>query len=157
MANSILIALDDSENAQKALEYVANNMNPSATVVIITILPKVSTACGMDSPSLTPLFNKNSQVFCTMEDVKRERMKEYVGEAEKRLVAAGFSPDNLKSRVEEQRSGVARDILQEIKEGKYDTVVLGRRGLSGVKEFFSGSVTTKVLQGATGVTVIVVD
>ena len=84
-------------------------------------------------------------------------MKEYVGEAEKRLVAAGFSPDNLKSRVEEQRSGVARDILQEIKEGKYDTVVLGRRGLSGVKEFFSGSVTTKVLQGATGVTVIVVD
>ena len=157
MACSIMIAMDDSQNAEKALNYVANNLNPNAKVTILTILPKVASACGMDSPSLTPLFSRNSQVFCNLENAKRERMKECVEAAKEHLTGAGFSSDRIETRVLMQESGIARDILKEVREGDYDTLVMGRHGLSGVKDFFSGSVTNKVVQRVSGITVIIVD
>jgi nucleotide-binding universal stress UspA family protein len=50
---------------------------------------------------------------------------------------------------------VARDIIEEAKSG-YGVVVLGRRGLSGIKEFFLGSVSNKVVTTVKDVSVFVV-
>jgi nucleotide-binding universal stress UspA family protein len=45
------------------------------------------------------------------------------------------------------------DILQEADEGRYGTIVMGRRGLSKVRQFLLGRVTNKVLQRAEKFTV----
>jgi nucleotide-binding universal stress UspA family protein len=50
----------------------------------------------------------------------------------------------------------ASDILDEAQNNGYGTIVMGRRGLSGVKEFFMGSVSSKVLQNCTGMAAWVV-
>ena len=39
----------------------------------------------------------------------------------------------------------ASGIIEEAEEGGYGTIVVGRRGMSGVEEFFMGSVSNKVL------------
>ncbi len=156
MPCSILVAMDESKSAQKALDYVRKNMDKEASVTLLSIVPDVSGACGMDSPSLTPLFKENQSAFCSVEDAKRAKLKETLDAAREKLVRAGFDPKKVIVRIRKKKSGIARDILKE-SSGGYDTLVLGRRGLTAVKEFFFGSVAYKVAHQAKGITVILVD
>ncbi|GAF89569.1 unnamed protein product, partial [marine sediment metagenome] len=59
-------------------------------------------------------------------------------------------------KMQTKEKGIARDIINEAHSG-YDTIVLGRRGLSGIKEFVLGSISQKVLHSARDMSVIVVD
>ncbi|NNL41126.1 MAG: universal stress protein, partial [Desulfobacterales bacterium] len=52
--------------------------------------------------------------------------------------------------------GVARDIVKEAQSG-YNTIVLGRRGQSGIKEFILGSVSQKVFHLVKDISVLVVN
>jgi nucleotide-binding universal stress UspA family protein len=60
-------------------------------------------------------------------------------------------------RVRKKKVGIARDILKEAENGKYDTLVIGRRGITGIKQFVFGSVSNKIVQLARKIAVIVVD
>jgi len=77
--------------------------------------------------------------------------------AEQALVVGGFASKDIAIKVRNKKVGIARDILKEAQHGKYDTLVIGRRGLSGIKQFLFGSVSNKVVQLAKNVSVIVVD
>ena len=157
MAKKILLAVDNSKNSLKAVKYVATTVNPDASVTMLSILPDPAAACGMDSPSLTPVFKKNVETFCSIEDTKKEAMQKFLGDAKKVLVAAGFPSKNVDCKVRKKKAGVARDILKEAEKGGFDTIVIGRRGLSGIKQFMFGSVSNKVVQLADKTSVIVVD
>lgn len=157
MANKVLLALDNSKNSLKAVRYVAKTLKPDSMVTMLTVLPDPTAACGLDGPSLIPIFKKNIKTFCTIEDAKKAAMQGFLDEAKKRLVEAGFSPKNISVRIRKKKAGIARDILKEAKAGKYDTVVMGRRGLTGVKQFVAGSVTNKTFQFAQNVTLIIVE
>jgi nucleotide-binding universal stress UspA family protein len=73
------------------------------------------------------------------------------------LVRAGWRPADIAVKIHKKRRGIARDILKEARDGGYDTLVIGRRGLSGIKEFLFGSVSNKILQMAEGMAVVLVD
>ena len=156
MANKVLVAVDESKNSMRAVKYVAQTMRPDASIALLSVLPDATAACGLDSPSLTPLFKANRQAFCTIEDQKRYAVQEFMDEAVQVLLDAGFARKNIKASIRKKKTGIARDILREAKQGGYDTIVLGRKGLSGVKEFLMGSVPTKILSRAEDIAVIVV-
>lgn len=78
-------------------------------------------------------------------------------EARKTLVKAGFAAKNIAIRIRKKKVGIARDILKEVERGNYDTIVMGRRGLSGVKLFAFGSVSNKVVHLAKAIAVILVE
>jgi len=59
-------------------------------------------------------------------------------------------------KVETSKNGVAIDIINESK-AAYSTIVLGRRGLSGIREFLLGKVSNKVVSSAKNKSVLVVD
>lgn len=157
MAKKILVAVDESKNSLKAVNYVAKGMQPSGTVTLFSVIPDPTAACDLDGPSLTPLFNQSRKAFCALEDTKKDHLKEFMEKAKHVLVEAGFPSKNVTVKIRKKKAGIARDILKEAKNGKYTTVVLGRRGLSAVKEFLFGSVSHKVVQLAKNVSVIVVD
>ena len=52
---------------------------------------------------------------------------------------------------------VADVLIREIRNGNYGTVVMGKRGLSGIKRWLLGSVSTKVLEGLTDQSLFLVD
>ena len=97
------------------------------------------------------------EVDVIVEDAKKEHLKAFMEQAKDVLVEAGYPSKNVTVRIRKKKADIARDILKEAKKGKYTTVVLGRRGLSAIKEFLFGSVSHKVVQLADKVSVIVVD
>ncbi len=157
MAEKILLAMDDSENSLKAVDYVAKGMQPTASVTLFSVIPEASSACGLDSPSLSPIFKDNIKTFCAMEDRKKDVVKVSMEKAKQLLVQSGFPSKDVKIKIQKRKVGIARDILKEAQHGKYDTLVIGRRGLSGIKQFVLGSISNKVVQLAQDVSVIVVD
>jgi nucleotide-binding universal stress UspA family protein len=120
-------------------------------------LPDATAACGLDSPTLTPLFKQSRKAFCAIEDTKKDSVKVFMEKAKRALVKGGFPSQNIAVKIRKKKVGISRDILKEAEQGKYTTLVIGRRGLSGIKQFLLGSVSNKIVQLAKRVSVIVVD
>ena len=156
MEKSILLAFDDSENAMRAVEFTAKSFRLDYRVTLFSVLPDIQTMCDMNNPSLTPYFVSEQVNFCGMEEKKKELMGEAMEKAKKILVQTGFQEELIQTKMEVRKKGVARDIVEEAKTG-YDTIVMGRRGLSAIAEFFVGSVTHKVLHLVKGLSVVLVE
>ncbi len=156
MEKNILIAFDDSENSMRAVEAVSVSFTKDHKVTIFSVIPDTLSVCSMYSPELVPYFKEQQGLFCAMEEKNKELLKTAQERAKDRLVKQGFLPENIRLKIEPIQKGVARDIAHEAQSG-YSTVVLGRRGLSGIKEFFLGSVSQKVVNLSKNISVLVVD
>ena len=156
MAKKILIAIDDSQNAGRAVELVAKSFATDTSVVLFNVMLDTAALCQMNSPELSPLFRSQQSNFCALEDKKRELVTGAIGRAKELLLSHGWNEDLIEVKIENKQKGVARDILAEAENG-YQLVVLGRRGVSGLKEFFLGSVSHKVFSGARDISVLIVN
>jgi nucleotide-binding universal stress UspA family protein len=144
MGQKILIAFDDSENALRAVKYVARTFSPDNHVTLFSVLQDTAALCDMNSPELTPYFKSQQQAFCALEDKKKDLVSTALAKAAEILRQAGFEVENIAIKTEPKKKGIARDIAEEARSG-YDLVVLGRRGISSIKDFFLGSISQKVL------------
>ena len=155
MEKRILVAMDESANALRAAQFVAQSFTADHEVVFFHVIMDTPAVCNINSPELTPLFMQHQISFCSIEEKKKELVGKAMTEAKRVLMQAGFPERNITQRMEKRKKGVARDIIAEAKTG-YRAVVMGRRGLSGVAEFFIGSVSQKVLHGTKDLSVILV-
>ena len=152
----VLVALDDSDNAARAVEYVSKNFSADHEVTLFSVIPDTQMLCNIDSPELTPYFQSQRNVFCSLEDKKKQLIEAAANRAKDVLLKAGFKKEKITVKVQAKKKGIARDIVAEAESG-YDTIVMGRRGLSGIKEFMMGSVSQKVLNSAKDLSVIIVN
>jgi nucleotide-binding universal stress UspA family protein len=157
MKTKCLVPVDKSTNSLKAVDYVAKHIPPDAAVTLFSVLPDPTSGCDLDGPSVAPLFKENMRTFCINEEVRAAAIKGFMDEAKKTLVKAGFPSKNIATMARKKKHGIANDILWVAKHGKYDTVVIGRRGLSGINKLLTSSVSGKVLRQAKEVSVVVVD
>jgi nucleotide-binding universal stress UspA family protein len=155
MGKKILVALDESANALRALRFVANSFTPDHEVTLYHVVMDTPAVCGMNSAELTPLFHQQQISLSSIEEKKKELVSKAMTEAKGLLLQAGFPEKNITLRMEKRKKGIARDIIAEAQAG-YDAVVMGRRGLSGIAEFFIGSVSQKVLHGTKDLSIILV-
>lgn len=155
MSQHILIAFDDSDNALRAVEFVAKQFRSENNVTLFNVAMDTAALCSMNSPELTPYFKSQQNSFCQLEDKKKDLVGEALTKAKDILKTAGFSDEQIHIKVHPQKSSVAKDILDET-ESDYDLIVMGRTGKSGVKEFFLGSTPLKVFSQAKKVSLLVV-
>ena len=156
MEKKILLAIDDSENAQRGAEFVAAFFTPDSHITLFNVVPDTVALCEMNSPELTPYFMSQQSSFCLLEEKKKELVNKAIDKAKETLLEAGFDEKNISIKSEAKKSGVARDIVDEAKSG-YSVIVMGRRGLSGIKEFILGSVSHKVFNAAKDISILVVN
>jgi nucleotide-binding universal stress UspA family protein len=156
MSQRILIAFDDSDNAMRAVTYIARSMSRDSQVTLFSVVQDTATLCDMNSPELTPYFKSQQEAFCLLEDKKRQLLAEAQGKAKALLVANGFAEAQIQVKSELKKKGIARDIAAEAESG-YDLVVIGRRGSSGIKEFFLGSISQKILQLVHSTSILIVN
>ena len=128
--NKLLVAYDESEGAERALQMAVEiaEPNPQAHVDIVYVVP---------IPLLDETQTANFKEILDMmisdgEDVLAEA-KEKVAERADTLILTGVNP--------------ATEIVKLVEKSGYDLVIIGNRGLSGLKEYM-GSVSHKVLHGA---------
>ena len=156
MEKKILLAIDDSENAQRAVQFVATFFTTDSHITLFNVISDTATLCEMNSPELTPYFLSQQSSFCILEDKKKELVNEAIDKAKEILLEAGFEEKNIAVKLETKKSGVARDIVNEAKSG-YSAIVMGRRGLTGIKDFILGSISHKVFNAAKDVSILVVN
>ena len=162
MLHNVLIAVDGSRNSRRAVEYAGRVFapNPEARLVLFQILPAIS-RMNLDKEEIKTIDSRKAErpdlagLYWRAED--EEEMNKFFGEAKDLLVKTGVKPDQIKSKFGVKKAEIADGILEEAELGNYDTLILGRRGLSRVREVFSGSVSTKVVREARSCAVIVVE
>jgi nucleotide-binding universal stress UspA family protein len=115
-----------------------------------------ATLCEMNSPELTPYFTSQQSAFCLLEDKKKELVGQALKKARTKLIDAGFEEDHIITKAEIKNKGIARDIIKEAQDG-YDVLVMGKRGVSGIKDFLLGSISQKVFNLAKDVSVLFVN
>jgi nucleotide-binding universal stress UspA family protein len=160
MAQKILVALDGSEGAWRAVEYVARTFGqtPGVEVTLFHILS-----------GLPPAFWDDGHVLQEKEREARERLvaswqadqeknwQGLVSKAQDRLVAAGLPAAAVTARFKPKDYDVAEDLINEAESGGFSTIVMGRRGLGKAKALLLGSVTSKVVHNAKGCAVTIVE
>ncbi len=138
----ILLALDGSEGAMQAVDYVGKTVGgPDFELALIHVIR------GGEA-------SKSGYHLIVLTDEYIEEAKEKINanfeEAKSRLIELGFKPNQISTKIITGVYSRAVAIFEEAKEGDYGTIVLGRRGLSKVREFFMGRVSNKLIQLAKG-------
>ena len=145
----ILIAYDGSSDAKAAIARAGELMNGQAATVLTVWEPFVDvmtrTGAGL---SLMPDMVDFAQLDDASERSARERAQEGVGVAND----AGLK---AQPRIRVRHATIADTIMAEADEVGAQSIVMGTRGLTGVKSFLLGSVSHAVLQRADRPVVVV--
>ena len=161
MSNKILIALDSSEGAWDAVEYVAKTFGktPGVGVTLLHILPGLPPGFWDHGHIVVSDKEKKSlqRLVANWEAEQEKQWRSLVKKAHSRLNQAGIPKDAVTDKFKPKYYDVAEDILNEAETGGFDTIVMGRRGLGMAKTLLLGSVTSKVVQKAKGCAVTTVE
>jgi nucleotide-binding universal stress UspA family protein len=135
--DKFLVAIDSSENALRAVDYVAQILG--GFDFKINLFHAIRGDQSVHSGIAHLFFPKES-----LEDVKAEAITIF-DKAKRRLEEAGFTSSQVNTKLVSDVPSRAEAIVKEAREGDYGTIVLGRRGLSKVQEFLLGRVSNKVI------------
>ncbi len=145
----VLIALDESDNAQRALLYAADFLGgvPGFRVTLLCIVP--------EPPDDYFDTDQNRQQWIEDQRAKAEGL---LRKYRRILIQSGFGEDKVALLVEVKKCpSVAECILDEQRKLGCCTVVVGRRGISKKEEFIFGSTSSKLLHSGKNCAVWVIE
>jgi len=150
-AQKMLLGVDRSESSRKAVEYSAPFLADSGAEVTLCHVVRAFL------PTFGPDFIGAGGA---MPESLVERLKEDIDRMfdsyKNVLERAGVRLEKISTVCKMGSYSRAADLLNTAREGGYGTIVMGRRGISAVREFLMGRVTSKVLNGAEGLAVWVI-
>ena len=150
-SKNVLLAVDNSENAIRAMDHAGFML--SGTDVSVTVYHSkrdlrrfVPKEVLQEFPGVQKFWQKKAG------DVVAPYMKK----ARAMLIQAGLAENQISMKLVDGSRSAAKDILEEAEENAIGTIILGRKGYSNVKDYSMGSITKKVLDRASDMTVCVV-
>ncbi len=140
MAERILVAVDGSDHAERAVDFAVELTK--CFDVPLTVLNVVSTTSPV--PMVMGTYAELEQIWLNARGALEEAGRELVEAAKARAEEAGAA--DVDTRVEV--GSPARTITDVAAEIGADVIVMGRRGLGDLKGLLLGSVSHKVAQVA---------
>ena len=138
MINKILVALDGSEHANHELKFALDlSEKYSADMVLLSVFHPYYI---LGEPSY--IATEFIQQFLEAQKAGYEKM---LSEA---LQTAHRLKPNLDVSTQLKEGRPAEKIIETAKEGKFDLIVIGSRGLGGVSQLLLGSVSDRVADHA---------
>ena len=142
-SNKVLIGIDSSENAIRAVDHAGFMLSGTdAEVILFHTLRRLSRFMPPEvlktAPEIEEIWERSAE----------EAIIPYIEKAKVMLLDAGLSEKQLTTKLVKGTDSPANDILQEAQASGIGTIVLGRRGYSGVMDFLFGSITKKVIENS---------
>ena len=145
MIKKILVPIDGSEPSNRALDYALDLAEElDAEVVILSVVPPVTLPVFSEEPGITPIITPrdidryNSKLRATFENVLTEALAR----------ARAKKPDlRVSTKLLEGRP--ADKIVEVAERENFDLIIMGSRGLSGLRELLLGSTTRRVADHCT--------
>ena len=159
----LLLAVDESENSHRVIQYVGSLLSrtPDLTLTLFHVLKPMPRGLLEHGGSENPVaeaqlseqlrheqeawIRKESEAECHVLKEACETLKQY-----------GFDMSHVELKYGHE-DNIARCILEEARSGHHDTIVVGRQGMSRIKQIFGGGTTDHVLRGAKGLAIWVVE
>lgn len=142
---NILISVDASENAARAVAYAATILGrqpggPGGFRVTLLYVERMP-------PRDLYRSEEEWKGQCSLE---KKRVFDFLAEARATLRAAGIPDAAIAERTIlcSEEPSIAKSILEVQQEGGYGTLVVGRRGITKGEEFLFGSVSSKLVHNA---------
>jgi len=145
---NFLIAVDDSENSLRAVQYVGQLLGgmPGVHLTLLHVIPDPEEDYFPDEMQKQEWLHQY-----------REKMDGVLEGYRRLLIAEGFGKDALEVRLPlKYCPSMAECILSERNQREYGTIVVGRQGLSRKEEFLFGSISSKIVNHASRCTVWVI-
>ena len=155
MQKEIMIAVDDSRHSKIAVRY-AVGIYPALKDVKFTVLHVQPTI----SQYLLDEAKSKPHAYAELEKVNRKNAESaqlLLDKYKTQMVAAGVAEENVQLKTQPRLLGVAKDILEASMAGRFDALILGRRGLSGLQDIFIGSVSDNIVNNSMHTPVWLVD
>lgn len=156
----MLIAIDGSDNAMKAVEYIARQFSGrnDLALTILNVLPYPPAPLWDDGhiPTEEESTIRAKYIERWLKNEKA-KVRPVFERAVQILTERDIKNENILTKSISDSIDVAGSILEEARDGGYDTLVLGRRGLSAAKHFLMGSVTSKIINHGAGIAICVVE
>ncbi len=164
----ILLAFDGSDQAINVAHYVGAIFPPEQTEVVLfnvqSEIPKL-----YQDLEVNPLYRSKMPSVMDWVAEQQNIVSQSMENASKILVDAGFPADAVKIKIQTKKAGVARDIIKETHRPwmhlnvetppfpqDYSAVVVGRKGISKLKDFFVDSVGIRMVGKIKHIPLIVV-
>lgn len=136
----VSIGFDGSAGAMKAVKCVGDLVNKDNCMIkLCHVIRPIGIHLGIKT-----LFNPQEETKWIESNTKE--IQPAFDDAINQLAASGFPKDRITKEIVTKESSRAMGIIRSAEREGYQTVAIGRRGLTAVEEFFIGRVSTKVLQ-----------
>jgi nucleotide-binding universal stress UspA family protein len=159
----LLLAIDESENALRAVQYVGALLHrtPDVMVTLFHVLKPMPRVLlehgGSENPDIEETLSARlKEEQKTWVQQQREAGCPILEKACEALVRVGFEKSRVTLKFGHE-GDVAKTILEEARMGSYTTIVLGRTGTSGVKRIFGGGITDHLLRDARGLALWIIE
>jgi nucleotide-binding universal stress UspA family protein len=139
----ILLAVDGSEQAFEAVRYVSRLLPPNRMeVVLFHVMTKVPESFWdiEKEPTLRQKIGETG----AWESRQNKEIQEFMGRARCLFLDKNVPEHAVEIKIQERKVGIARDIIHESQKD-YDGVVVGRWGMSMLKDFLWGSIANKLI------------
>jgi len=159
----ILVAVDESENSHRAVQYVGSLLRetPHTAVTLFHVLKPMPRGLLEHGGSENPIAEAQLSGQLRQEQeawIRQETESEcpVLIKAREILTQSGVDKRRVELKIGHE-DDIARNILEEARDGKHETIVVGRHGTSRAKRLFGGGVTDQLLRDAKGFAIWVVE
>lgn len=159
-SRKVLIAVEGSADAHALVTYLGEFIAPvpGLEYTLFHLMPPVPPTFWDDGHILDPAEQRDRQD--KMEKWRssyRHMAEQFMTEGCEALLERGVPRQHVKTVVQPVREGIARDLLNEIAEKRYQLVVMGKRSFMERKPFLMGSHANKILQNLSQTLLCLVD
>lgn len=140
----ILLAIDGSDQSLDAVRYVGKALASQKTKVVLFIVVRKIDEAFYDM-GIDPFYSERIASIKAWEKEQNEMIQELMNQACQILIESGIPKELVVENIHQRKIGVASDIVTESKKD-YSAVVVGRTGLSKLKDFIFGSIANKLIE-----------
>ncbi len=141
----VVVAFDSSAAARQAVADVAALIAPRSVVVLTVWEPALAYSAVVGSPDVSMPQAVDPAIALGMDDALREGAERVAAEGADLARSYGLDAEALAAA---DRGGVARTILHVAGEREAAAIVVGSRGLTGLRARLEGSTSSAVLKHA---------